>query len=129
MRKGQGSLEYLLILAAILAIAVVVVVVANSMLAPGQEAGEVAQDKYNCGVVGIELHGYTRQPTNIGEAGALKVSYQGIGAPGGGTECTATIDEADADAQCSFGQEDEFYVYVQKTAIDAINCTIGEVAP
>ena len=55
MKKGQGSLEYLLILAAILAIAVVVVVVANSMLSAPQSQSKVQQDRYACSLQGIEL--------------------------------------------------------------------------
>ena len=46
MRRAQGSLEYLLILAAILAIAVIVVLVANAMLGTPDEANIVNQDKY-----------------------------------------------------------------------------------
>ena len=40
-KKGQGSLEYLLILAAVLAIAVVVVVIAQNMISPGRERGDI----------------------------------------------------------------------------------------
>ncbi len=58
MKKGQGSLEYLLILAAILAIAVVVVVVANSLLAAPQEQTQINEDKYGCSLQGIELVNY-----------------------------------------------------------------------
>ena len=59
MRKGQGSLEYLLILAAILAIAVVVVVVANSLLSSPQQQTKIGEDKYACSLQGIELVAYT----------------------------------------------------------------------
>lgn len=69
MKKGQGSLEYLLILAAILAIAVVVVVVANSMISAPTEQADLNQDKYECAIVGIELTDYTK----IG--GTFGVSY------------------------------------------------------
>jgi hypothetical protein len=58
--RGQGSLEYLLILAAILAIAVVVVLVANSMLGAPGDARIVEQDKYNFAVNGWEVRGYDR---------------------------------------------------------------------
>ncbi len=44
--RAQGSLEYLLILAAILAIAAVVVVIAQSMLSPGKKTADVGKTKY-----------------------------------------------------------------------------------
>jgi len=72
MRKGQGSLEYLLILAAILAIAVVVVVVAQSMLSPAETAADVTEDKYGCGVNGIELVGYD----TVYKSGDQPIRYQ-----------------------------------------------------
>lgn len=59
MKKGQGSLEYLLILAAILAIAVVVVLISSSLLAEPEEATAINEDKYSCAVAGIELIGYS----------------------------------------------------------------------
>ena len=58
--KAQGSLEYLLILAAILAIAVVTVVVANQMLNPAETAAAIQQDKYVCGLQSIELIDYDK---------------------------------------------------------------------
>jgi uncharacterized protein (UPF0333 family) len=75
MNKGQGSLEYLLILAAILAIAVVVVVVANSMLAPAKASGAVTEDKYNCGLSGIELKNYIAPYS--GTATSVSIGYNG----------------------------------------------------
>jgi hypothetical protein len=72
MRKGHGSHEYLLILAAIHAIAVVVVVVAQSMLSPAQTAADVTSDKYGCGVNGIELVGYD----TVYDTGTLPIKYK-----------------------------------------------------
>ncbi|MBN3037244.1 MAG: hypothetical protein JW834_02250, partial [Candidatus Diapherotrites archaeon] len=63
-----GSLEYLLILAAVLAIAVVVVVVANQMLAPAQAAAGVSEDKYRASVEGIELEGYSSLAVDAADA-------------------------------------------------------------
>jgi hypothetical protein len=66
MKKGQGSLEYLLILAAILAIAVVVVVVANSLLGSPKAQADISSDKYGCITNHIELIGYNAVgPENI----------------------------------------------------------------
>ncbi|MCD6522740.1 MAG: class III signal peptide-containing protein [Candidatus Diapherotrites archaeon] len=124
--KAQGSLEYLLILAAILAIAVVVVVVANSMLAPGQEAGAINQDKYQCSLQGIELVNYNKLPTTLSEAKQVKIKYQGIGGPTGVSCVDGAVSSTDMEASCNFGKEDEFVVYVKKETMDTINCTIME---
>lgn len=67
MPRGQGSLEYLLILAAILALAVIVVLIANMMLGSPRETNIVTQDKYNFAVRGAELRGYER-PIDPGDA-------------------------------------------------------------
>jgi hypothetical protein len=98
MKKGQGSLEYLLILAAILAIAVVVVVVAQSMLAPGKAAGATTTDKYNCGLAGIELTSYDTSYTGSGltEAPAWGVSYAN-------SPCTYNKDATAKSASCTIG--------------------------
>ncbi len=58
MRRAQGSLEYLLILAAILAIAVVVVIVATSLLSNPQSQTEISQAKYEAALQGVEFIGY-----------------------------------------------------------------------
>ncbi|MFC2174882.1 class III signal peptide-containing protein [archaeon] len=78
MKRGQGSLEYLLILAAILAIGVVVVIVANSMLsAPSGQVG-LQESKYECAIAGIELIGYHavyQGATTIGETGPSAITF------------------------------------------------------
>ncbi len=93
MEKGQGSLEYLLILAAILAIAVVVVVVANSMLSSPQQQSKVQQDRYACSLSGIEL-----APTYTinGDVGPVKY---------GGQSCTLNTisDNKYVVASCTLG--------------------------
>ncbi len=66
MKRAQGSLEYLLIFAAVLAIAVVIVLVANSLLGSPQEATEVQQDKYSFAVNGFEVNGYDK-PINVND--------------------------------------------------------------
>lgn len=66
---GQGSLEYLLILAAVLAIAVVAVVVANSMMSPAETSASVEDDKYEASVSGVELQEYD-DPLDMGSAEA-----------------------------------------------------------
>ncbi|MFC2175000.1 class III signal peptide-containing protein [archaeon] len=58
MKRGQGSLEYLLIFAAILAIGVVVVLVANAILGAPSESLVVQEDKYNLALAGFEVIGY-----------------------------------------------------------------------
>jgi len=56
-RKGQGALEYLLLLAAILVVAVVVILVMTNVQS---KAGvkEVSEDKYKCSLAGISLLDY-----------------------------------------------------------------------
>ena len=78
MRKGQGSLEYLLILAAILAVAVVVVVVANSMLSAPQQQTEVQQEKYAAAMAGFELIGYDQMFAGTLETAPESVIYEEI---------------------------------------------------
>ncbi len=56
--RGQGSLEYLLILAAVLAIAVVVILVANNIMNPARTGASIQMDKYSCSLEGIELLNY-----------------------------------------------------------------------
>ncbi len=58
-RKGQGALEYLLILAAVLIVAVVAILVMNHVQS---KAGvkEVAEDKYQCSLAGIKLLDYDK---------------------------------------------------------------------
>jgi len=89
MKKGQGSLEYLLILAAILAIAVVVVVVANTLLSTPQAEAKLGEDRYACSLVGIELVQYAQ----VGVV--TKVNY-------GGTVCAEGTAGSLA-AQCTLG--------------------------
>ncbi len=102
MEKGQGSLEYLLILAAILAIAVVVVVVANSMLQAPQSQSKLQQDKYACSLQGIELVGYTE----IGTVSTLNY---------GGNPCEKKTNSiGGVVASCQLG--DGSTVYVNTTA-------------
>ena len=90
MKKGQGSLEYLLILAAILAIAVVVVVVANSMLQSPQQQSKIQQDRYTCSLQGIEL-----APTYTIDGDVEPLKY-------GGNTCTKEdTDLTDVVASCT----------------------------
>ncbi|MCD6522739.1 MAG: class III signal peptide-containing protein [Candidatus Diapherotrites archaeon] len=73
--KAQGSLEYLLILAAILAISAVVVIVANTMLAPGQASSSVTSDKYAASLKGIELVGYSQVYDGVSNY-PVKITYK-----------------------------------------------------
>ena len=94
MKKGQGSLEYLLILAAILAIAVVVVVVANSMLSSPQQQSKIQQDRYACSLQGIEL-----APTYKIGGSVEPLKYGGDVCPGGTVLSTNTV------ASCTLGND------------------------
>ncbi len=82
-RKGQGALEYLLILAAVLAIAVVVILVAHQVATPAQQSALVNEDKYSCAQAGIELVNYNRLPdrsklaTTTSSGQSVLVKYNG----------------------------------------------------
>ncbi|MCD4739719.1 class III signal peptide-containing protein [archaeon] len=77
-RKGQGSIEYLMILAAVLAIAVVVVVLATTFFTRYREPAELAQDKSVCAASGIQLLNYIeRYEDSSTAATGLNVSYAG----------------------------------------------------
>ena len=73
MRRGQGSLEYLLILAAILAIAVVVVLVANAMLGSPSDAGIAKTEVAAFAMNGIDVRGYEK-PFSTGNPATLPAS-------------------------------------------------------
>ena len=60
MRKGQGSLETLLIIAAVLVIAVAVVLTANYLLGTPTESTSVIDDKFAASLKGAELIGYEK---------------------------------------------------------------------
>ena len=75
-KPAQGSTEYLLILAAILAIAVVVVVVANGMLETPKSQAVFRTDSYRFAVAGMELVGYS-QPFNGNKETAPAAVRQG----------------------------------------------------
>ena len=77
MKKAQGSLEYLLILAAILAIAVVVILVAHKVASPAQNSAIINQDKYSCAQAGIELVNYNSLVDPSKPKVAVHVRYRG----------------------------------------------------
>lgn len=77
MTKAQGSLEYLLILAAILAIAVVVVLVATAISGATEEPTIVNEDKYQFAVQGLELVGYSEPYDGTEATGPMGIKYQG----------------------------------------------------
>ncbi len=105
MEKGQGSLEYLLILAAILAIAVAVVLVANQMMTPAEERGKISEDKHKCSLAGIELNGYDSRYDGTSETVPDSISLTNSGEElerNGGTESTS---EKPASASCEIGKQ------------------------
>ncbi len=126
MRKGQGSLEYLLILAAILAIAVVVVVVAQSMLNPATKSAEVTEDKFNCATAGIELVDY--KEAYDGGTVNFDVQYSGDDY----TSCALVTDETKTvtspDATCDIGGGD-YTLKVEKTSTPTYLCDVVSNLP
>jgi uncharacterized protein (UPF0333 family) len=126
-KKGQGALEYLLILAAVLAIAVVVILVAHQIATPAQNSAVVNQDKYNCAQAGIELVNYNALPHKYSN---VNVSYQGkeVACEGLSEE----IDKSDlskVNAACTIhddnGREHNLGVVVNGTDVQ---CYIGDWA-
>lgn len=122
--RGQGSLEYLLILAAILAIAVVVVVVANTMLRGGTASAGVNQDKLACANAGIELVGYNQRYAGPSEAKALRIKYTGV------EDVCSDQDIATPDASCVIYASDGTTPIIVKvdydaTQTDKIKCSIA----
>ena len=93
-RKGQGALEYLLILAAVLAIAVVVILVAHSVATPAQTSSVVNQDKFACAQAGIELVNYNALPEPK-QVSKIRVRYQGATA-----QCNKRVKDKDITASC-----------------------------
>ena len=75
--RSQGSLEYLLIFAAILAIAVVVVIIATQMLSPGEEAATLQADKYTASLAGIEFPDYVVFYDGSAETAPTTLIYKG----------------------------------------------------
>lgn len=116
MRRGQGSLEYLLILAAILALAVIVVLIANSMLGTPKETAVVNQDKYNFALQGWEIRGYDRpydpndpgtRPETIAKSGK---SYGDGGSTPVGTALIGAITGGDGTSYPVYVGDDEYYI-------------------
>ncbi len=97
-KKGQGALEYLLILAAVLAIAVVVILVAHQVATPAQSSATVNQDKFACAQAGIELLNYNSLPDDPSKTNPVlvRVRYQGHEA-----DCKTEGDVSGADATCT----------------------------
>ena len=67
MKKGQGSVETLLIIAAVLVIAVAVVIISNYLMSGTVDHTSVIDDKFAASLKGIELHGYDKpfDPNNL----------------------------------------------------------------
>ena len=108
MKKGQGSLEYLLILAAILAIAVVVVVVANSLLANPTTQADLGAIQYQCSLQQIELIGFT-------ELDSPPAAVKYFGANCGADAPPGT----DLDASCQLGDSGTVRVYDHDSAVES----------
>ena len=77
-KRGQGSLEYLMMQAAVLGIAIVAVVLSTSVFSAHREAPGTSEDKGLCAVQSIILLNYTDQyDTVVDASGNLKVNFMG----------------------------------------------------
>ncbi len=129
MRRGQGSLEYLLILAAILAIAVVIVLIANMLLGTPKEANLINQDKYNFATNGWEIRGYDKPITPSDPCASGRMTFVKGGkvyscnpaAPAAGAEPIGVITDQSGDTHTVYADNDSYYVDVGQVA----NCTDG----
>ncbi len=121
-RKGQGALEYLLILAAVLAIAVVVILVAHSVATPAQTSSVVNQDKFACAQAGIELVNYNSLPTS---ANNVTVRYNGITSGPCSSDTSFTPSKYDAVCTIHFNNNKEHQLGVNQTSTTAISCGIS----
>lgn len=117
-RKGQGSIEYLMILAAVLAIAVVVVVLATTFFTRYKEPAEVSSDKSVCGAAQVQLMNYFQRYHDVNESNcSLKIKYLGKTAnccvldethtPAEWGDCepglTSNCSQIDAETSCKIG--------------------------
>ncbi len=120
-RKGQGALEYLLILAAVLVIAVIVILVAHRISTPAQTSVTVNQDKFDCAKVGIELLNYNELPSSPND---VSVKYNDL------TDKCANTRQAPKDyaASCKIHYKDntEHLLYVVQDSTTQITCTIKQ---
>ena len=114
-KKGQGALEYLLILAAVLAIAVVVILVAHQIATPAQNSALINQDKYNCAQAGIDLVNYNALPNSVSH---ISVEYTGRGP----VTCNGRMHMSDAESSCkvhlSSGAEETIGVRLQGDTLE-----------
>jgi hypothetical protein len=76
--RGQGSLEYLIIAAAVLAIGAVVVVVVNSVFFAPKTSADVNKDKYLASVAGIEIQDYATPYDGTAATAPKTMIYKGV---------------------------------------------------
>ncbi len=109
-RRGQGALEYLMILAGVIAIAVVVIFVINSVSTPAKNSAIASSDKYACAQAGILLpDDYTGY-----DGGSIKITYNG-----GSMTCTSgSINNPSA--KCTIHKGSTAYTL----AVNGTNCGI-----
>ncbi|MCD6414076.1 MAG: class III signal peptide-containing protein [Candidatus Diapherotrites archaeon] len=127
-QRGQGSIEYLMILAAVLAIAVVVVVLATTFFTRYQEPAQVSSDKSVCGAAQIQLMNYFQRYENATDAGdKLKIKYLGKVA-----NCSYVADTSSlgmtASTSCKIGttKNTQIVVFAGMDGGDAV-CKVADV--
>lgn len=77
MPRGQGTIEYLLIIAAVLGFLAVVALVVGSVLAPPQQSGDVQLDIISCGNNHTWLKEYTKPYDGANNAPGYITYYEG----------------------------------------------------
>ncbi len=119
-KRGQGTIEYLMIQAAVLAVGVVAIVLCYFLFSNLSDPSKVAQDKSSCITTGIELKNYGVPFDSItGEAnsadGFLSVKYLGKS-----LNCTATSSPR-GDAMCKVTLSDSSCM---KVYANSTHCTL-----
>ena len=121
MQRSQSSLEYIMILAGVIAIAVVIIIIASMLLAPSEDATIVASDKYAAGLIGVDLVGYTTPYDGTQETLVRKLSGNVDWSNYKGTQ-SGTSDTVLTDANASW-TADEFIGFTIKNLTDGSSGT------
>ena len=99
-KKGQGALEYLIILAGVLAIAVIVILVLRNVSNPAQQNAQINQAKFACAEEGIKI-------TELGTTSDGGISSVYISYNGGKVEKCSSGSASSPEASCSFTLKDK----------------------
>lgn len=92
MRRGQGSLEYLIILVAVLGLATLAVLVASNISTSSSKSTNVLNDKNGCGMSGITLIDYNTAYTGEENTAPKQIKPCGTCSPLARSDIVGKID-------------------------------------